>query len=225
MRLSFFKLARAAGAAFCQIFLDAPIDIIIARNKIRNSERSQEDQIPEKCLLDIYNAMEPPCPEKHPWESHTVSIDRSQIEMPKADTPTEVLAVDSAWRCVRAAWVSPPAPKVEMTEEERRKLDVKRAASRLANCNSAGKLADASTRKLLGEAMRSLPSGVDKGQFSKRLNLSRKALMNQLKTRSLPGLEIGFYDQEVSAIAGSVVGMFSLSVAKETAAFRQNEEA
>lgn len=216
MRMSFYKLAREYGASFCQIFLTAPLEVTLARNELRNRQRPAEERIPEQSLRDIAAAMEPPCPEQRPWEKHTVMLERGHAHMPPANSPAELVATATAWAAVREAWTAPVVAKAVMIEKELAALNEKRAASRRANCSSAAKLVDAATRKQMGVAMKSAP-GSERRSLSKTLNAARKALMKNLKARSLPEVESTLYDEDAGAIADAVVVLFGNAIARATA--------
>lgn len=205
----------ADGAAFLQIFIECPVELVLARN----SQRQGADVVPPAVVAQLAAAFEVPQPDKHHWEaaatltvccgrgsSSSSSSNAAQpnishgcpqlpaancdIQDTAATTATEDVAslANAVWVQLCAAWGPPLAPPP--SEEQ---LAVRRAAGSAANAASALHALDLGSRSLLHSTLAAC--GQDKrAAAAAALNAHRKQLLERLRRQQQPGAGAGGLD-------------------------------
>ncbi|XP_067657309.1 L-seryl-tRNA(Sec) kinase-like [Haliotis asinina] len=69
MRYDYYQLARKYGLGFCEVYVDCPSDMAVARNRERNLE-----MVEENVIVTMATKMEVPDCASYHWEKYSISI-------------------------------------------------------------------------------------------------------------------------------------------------------
>ncbi|BFZ01595.1 hypothetical protein BsWGS_04634 [Bradybaena similaris] len=70
MRYEYYKLAKKYRTGYCQIYLQCPCEKALERNKNRKGIH----QVPDEVIVRMSEKFEAPDPEKHHWESNSITV-------------------------------------------------------------------------------------------------------------------------------------------------------
>ncbi|KAG7256438.1 hypothetical protein CRUP_002867 [Coryphaenoides rupestris] len=72
MRYEVYQLARKCSLGFCQVFLDCSVQSCTRRNQER------ANPLPTDVILAMSKRLEPPNPQKNPWERNSITLNNSE---------------------------------------------------------------------------------------------------------------------------------------------------
>ncbi|GLC36903.1 hypothetical protein PLESTM_000516700 [Pleodorina starrii] len=192
MRYELFRAARDRGAAFLQLYVGCSPQQALARNQ----RRSGIAAVPPEALLRMAAALEPPQPERFPWEAPSLTASAAAVspapdreqgqtqghppdqqQLPEHDPldKQETVRPDTVAGAICTAlwrlWGPPPPPPP--TEAE---VLAQREAGRAANAASHLHGLDLRSRRALGAAVAAAPPA-DRAAIGRHLNERRRALL------------------------------------------------
>uniref|UniRef100_A0A4W5L2H0 Phosphoseryl-tRNA kinase n=1 Tax=Hucho hucho TaxID=62062 RepID=A0A4W5L2H0_9TELE len=69
MRYEVYRLARKHSVGFCQVYVHCPVESCVRRNQLRPRP------LPSDVIVEMAKRMEPPNPQRNPWEQNSVTLD------------------------------------------------------------------------------------------------------------------------------------------------------
>ncbi|XP_046888444.1 L-seryl-tRNA(Sec) kinase [Hypomesus transpacificus] len=169
MRYEVYQLARKYSIGFCQVYLHSPVESCIDRNQRRLQA------LPNEVIVAMAQRMEPPNPEKNPWEQSSISLDTKDSFTDKALQRLKEL--------ISIALDNPLSPVQDNTEQK--------VADSLICANSVVHQADQACRHRVSQAMqkarenkmspdhmRSLAAELNKAKTTFLQNLRKKVLQD-----------------------------------------------
>ncbi|XP_028817772.1 L-seryl-tRNA(Sec) kinase [Denticeps clupeoides] len=196
MRYEVHQLARKHSLGFCQVYLDCPAQLCLSRNQ------SREQPLPNEVIMEMTKRLEPPDPERNPWERRSLILSSSED---LTEHGMQKLA-----ELVSSAFDHPLSPVEDDSEQ--------READRQNCANSVLHQADQASRRLVSEAM---CAGRVHGLSSESLRLLAKDL-NESKTGFLQDLRKNLL-QGLPIIPGEPIDMERV-VGRAVACFDHNKQ-
>lgn len=77
MRHECLQLARQYGAAFLQLYLKCPLQVVLARN----AARTEAYRVPRAVITRMAEVIEEPDGSKHAWEMNTLVLDSCNLDL------------------------------------------------------------------------------------------------------------------------------------------------
>ncbi|XP_030631582.1 L-seryl-tRNA(Sec) kinase [Chanos chanos] len=162
MRYEVCQLARKHSVGFCQVYLQCSLELCLGRNQRRNQP------LPDAVLLDMSKRMEPPNPNKNPWEQRSLTL-HSTDHLTEKD-------IEKFMHLISSAVENPLSPTEDNSEQ--------READKQACASSVVHQADQTCRRLVSKAMQTARENTVSSESMKVLAKE----LNELKTRFLQDL-------------------------------------
>lgn len=134
MRYEVYQLARKYSLGFCQVFVDCSVESCTSRNQER------ADPLPTDLILEMSKRLEPPNPQKNPWERNSITLNNSEH--------VSEMDIERWMELITHAFHNPLAPVVGENTEQKE-------ADRLRCAASMVHQADQACRRLVSAAMKS----------------------------------------------------------------------
>lgn len=131
MRYEVYQLARKYSVGFCQVYLHCLVESCIIRNQRR------PHPLPSEVILAMAQRMEPPNPQKNPWEQSCISLDTT-------DNFTDE-SLQQLKELLTVALDNPLSPVLDNTGQKE--------ADRLSCANSVVHQVDQACRRQVSQAM------------------------------------------------------------------------
>uniref|UniRef100_A0A3P8YFY8 Phosphoseryl-tRNA kinase n=1 Tax=Esox lucius TaxID=8010 RepID=A0A3P8YFY8_ESOLU len=172
MRYEVYKLARKYFLGFCQVYVSCPVESCVERNQTRLQPLHRD------VILEMSKRMEPPDPQRNPWERNSVTLDST-------DHITEE-NIQRLMELVSTALENPTSPVQDNTELKE--------ADRQVCVSSVVHQADKACRRLVSRSMQaardnSLPSESMRSMAAE-LNESKTRFLQNLRKDVLQGLPL-----------------------------------
>ncbi|XP_031554254.1 L-seryl-tRNA(Sec) kinase-like [Actinia tenebrosa] len=165
MRHEYFLLARKYGLGYMQVFIECPVNTALDRNSQRGNP------IDRNTIVTMATKLEPPSPDKYPWEEYSMVLDANDDGTNSYLTRLLSLMAEAA--------LNPVQPLPEENKEEKEE-------ARAANLTSMMHQADQTLRKVITDKMaKAKGDGFTKQEMrslAEELNLRRKTFLDKLKT-------------------------------------------
>ncbi|XP_035519040.1 L-seryl-tRNA(Sec) kinase [Morone saxatilis] len=169
MRYEVYQLARKYSLGFCQVYLECNLESCISRNQ------SRSEPIPTEVILEMVKRLEPPNPQKNPWETNSISLN-TKDNLSKCD-------IQRVMELISSALSNPLIPHVDNTEQTE--------ADRLKCATSVVHQADQACRRLISEAMKTARENQVPPEHMRslaaQLNESKAAFLHNLRRQMLQG--------------------------------------
>lgn len=202
MRYEVYQLARRHSLGFCQVYVKCPVESCISRNQ------SRARPVPCQVIENMARHMEPPNPDRHPWEQSSVSLDTTG-DFTEETWPTLM-------ELLSAALGNPLSPVQDNTEQ--------READRLSCANSVVHQADQTCRRLVSQTMqRARENQISSDHMrllAAELNKSKTRFLQDLRKQVLQGLPILPGESiDVERVVKRAVGIFEQDLKEVTERF------
>jgi len=180
MRYPYYQLARRYECSYSQMYLQAPIDELIARNQARGSS------VTRQTILKMYENIETPKPLKYAWENQSLTIETS-IDV-NVCTIADFILESSKIKCTRVD------PFSQLRIEDRKKC-----------LESFVHQVDQTIRKYISKVISQMKTNSLSKELlsihSKSLNVKRKHFLTELKRNNFS------VNDELEMIVGEFHGL------------------
>lgn len=166
MRRAVWRIARAGGAAYVQIFCSCLLDVALRRN----ARRAAAQRVSGAVVVRMERQMDVPQPNRSKWDASTIALDTSQDDC--SNLPAYGARV---LQQILAAWGA-PVPMLADADEEQRVLESSRAATAASLIHSL----DLHSRRAVSAVLCALPRA-DCPYLAKFINLRRKEMLQRAR--------------------------------------------
>lgn len=201
MRGQSWRVAREFQAAYIQVHVRCPLEIALHRNR----NRSLGSRVPDKVVMNAFNAFEDPAHSPCPWDrDYTIYLDTSISNdgggdngIPIAGLNEERLPYEvdgtALWHRIWDEYWRGPVPA-----SEEMKRDSEREAARRATAEDCVHQVDVRTRHALTTVLNQIALG-EKSALAASLNEIRREMMNSFRRK------VAAYEQSNFAVSSEEV--------------------
>ncbi|XP_064789359.1 L-seryl-tRNA(Sec) kinase-like isoform X1 [Oncorhynchus masou masou] len=190
MRYEVYQLARKHSVGFCQVYVHCPVESCVKRNQLR------PQPLPSDVIVEMAKRMEPPNPQRNPWEQNSVTLD--------SEHHFTMEYIQRLVKVISTALENPLSPVQDNAEQKE--------ADRQSCVSSVVHQADRACRRLVSQAMQEarehqLPPERMRS-LAADLNESKTMFLQDLRRQVLQPLTQG-EGVEVERVVNGAVDVFN----------------